>query len=110
MKILLLNFIVVIISLVFFSSCKKDRGASCFSSAATVQQLTNDSATVIFSEGQYYLVQRHTIDSRLKPCSLPAEFRVDHLSVVISGEIKKTNYSGQTICCTEDFVLREIHQ
>ncbi len=99
----------VVITIVFFFSCKKEATqlAHCLDNAETVGVISNRKATVVNPGNEFYIVEENSIDSKLYPCNLPAEFRQHGLSVTVSGEIKKgTNTLAP--CCENDFVILKI--
>lgn len=91
-------------------SCKKGSSTTnnCFQSVETVRQLSNTTATIIFNGGEYLIIETGTIDSRLRPCNLPAEYQVNNLSVIVSGDVKLTIQGGPGPCCTENFTITKI--
>lgn len=96
--------------LLVFLSCKKNSTApvDCFPNTATVRTITDKPATVKLTNGQYFLVEQGTIDTKLSPCNLSQDFQVDDLQVIISGEVKSTIRSGVGPCCTDNFVIGKI--
>ena len=93
-----------------FLSCKKAviLTTDCFPNASTFRQIVDKPATVSQqSAGIFFIVEKGTIDTRLNPCNLPADFQVDNLQVVVSGNVK-TTIGGTGPCCTEDFVITKI--
>lgn len=94
-----------------FQSCKKDdtKPIDCFPSADTYRQIVDKPATVRQQpSGTFYIVEQGTIDTKLNPCNLPADFQVDNLQVTISGGVKTTIQGGPGPCCTENFVITKI--
>ena len=91
-------------------SCKKDNNANdnCFPNTSTVRQITNAQATVKKAGGKFYIVENESIDTKLNPCTLPQEFQVDNLQVIISGDVKSTLQGGLEPCCTENFIITKI--
>jgi hypothetical protein len=91
-----------------FLSCKKDKEteAICFSDIATSRTILNKQATIQFLNNEFYIIEKGTIDTRLLPCSLADEFKINNLSVIITGEVKNTIPTGA--CCTENFVVNKI--
>lgn len=89
-------------------SCKKDKASSeCFSNATTVRQITNAQATIKGSNGNYFIVEKGSIDTKLNPCMLEPEYKINDLQVVISGEVNLTPGSFEP-CCTVNFVVTNI--
>jgi hypothetical protein len=91
-------------------SCKKDDSSAndCFPNTSTVRQITNAQATVKQTGEKFYLVEQGSIDTKLNPCTLPQEFRVNDLHVTISGDIRSTLQGGLEPCCTENFIITKI--
>jgi len=90
-------------------SCKKDKQKdSCSSDATIVRQIDQDSATVKFSNGSYFLYEDGTIDERLLPCSMNDEFKIDNLRVMISGNVKETIQQPGGTCCLAYFEITGI--
>ncbi len=102
------SFLLLVIILV--ASCKKntDSATGCFAGAPTVRQITNQQAVIKADAGNFYLIEQGSIDSKLKPCSLAAEFRVHGLRVIISGDVKETAAATGMPCCTENFIITGI--
>lgn len=94
----------------FFQSCKKNNSSTvdCFPNDITTRQITNKQATIKLTNGQFYIVEQGTIDTKLNPCNLTQEFRVDNLQVTISGDVKATVQGGPAPCCTDNFVIVKI--
>ena len=94
----------------FIGSCKKEENSTvdCFPAATTVRQITDKQATIQSAGEDFYIVEENTIDTRLNPCNLSQEFKIDNLSVKISGDVKETNRNVSGPCCTEDFVITAI--
>ena len=94
----------------FFQSCKKNVSSTvdCFPNDITTRQITNKQATIKLTNGQFYIVEQGTIDTKLNPCNLTQEFRVDNLQVTISGDVKATVQGGPAPCCTDNFVISKI--
>ena len=100
----------VIIS-VIFCSCKKETAqyTDCFPSDSTTRQVINNRATVKeYPAGNFYIIEKGAIDTRLNPCNLPSDYKVNDLSVTISGKVKATVHTTLEPCCTENFVLSQI--
>ncbi len=100
---------VLLVALLFFS-CKKDDNANkdCSASKITQRQIKDAKASVFHSGNTYYIVEQGTIDTKLLPCNLPQEFRIDKLSVIVSGDVKATVQTHFGVCCTEEFVITQI--
>ena len=97
------------ISTICFScdKSKVDEKAPCGQNA-TVRTITNKSAIVKASTGSFVIIEMGTIDTRLAPCNLPAEFSINDLQVTISGDVKQTTQPNDSPCCTDDFVITSI--
>ena len=93
-----------------FQSCEKEEKKidDCSFNSATTRQIVNKPAVIKFSGGQYYLIEQGTIDTKLKPCSLAQEFKIDNLIVVISGDVKSTVRDVLAPCCIDNFVISSI--
>jgi len=91
-------------------SCKKDNNsnAGCFPNTPTVRQIMNGQATIKEISSKFYIVEEGSIDTKLNPCSLPTEYKVDNLQVTISGDVKSKLQGGSEPCCTENFVITKI--
>ena len=96
--------------IVLIQSCKKsnDSTIECFPEAATIRQITTKQATIKLTNGQFYIIENGTVDTKLNPCNLAKDFQVNDLPVTISGDVKATTQSGQVACCTENFVISAI--
>lgn len=95
-------------------SCKKEEVPKkqvkneCTTNDTTVRLINEKRATIQSSNNQYYIVEEGTIDTRLQPCNLSNEFMINQLSVLISGEVKKTVQSNNAPCCIETFFITKI--
>jgi len=106
-------------TLVIFSSCTKKCSepappqqcsdpSPCNTTEKTTRQITNKAAKIELASGQYYVVEyMNNIDTRLLPCNLSPDFRVDGLMVTVSGNVKET-VKNTPICCTENFEITSI--
>jgi hypothetical protein len=101
--------IAILLMIVFFS-CKKneENTSNCFSNIATTRTILNKQATVQLINNEFYIIEKATIDTRLLPCSIKDEFKINNLQVTISGEAKNTVSTGA--CCTENFVITAIRK
>src|SRR5262245_61631046 len=92
-----------------FSACKKDNSTenTCFNNMPTVRTVTNAQATIKQSGSNYYIVEQGSIDTKLNPCSLAAEFKVHDLQVIVSGNVLVT-YRTIEPCCTDNFIITAI--
>jgi hypothetical protein len=101
-------FTIAFLFITLFISCKKNNteSANCFSDIATTRTIVDKAASISFANNNYYIVEQSTIDTRLLPCNLSDEFKVNGLIVTVSGEVKNTVISGA--CCTENFVITKI--
>jgi hypothetical protein len=99
-------------SSILITSCKKETkpGKTCFPNSSTVRYITNQQATIKVAGGQFYIVEKNAIDTKLNPCNLAKEYLVANLQVSISGEVKSTIHNGMDPCCTENFVITHISQ
>jgi len=102
-------FIVLLVSTIVFS-CKKDNNSNtdCFPNSSTVRKITNGQATIKEVGSKFYIVEQGSIDTKLNPCSLPTEYRINNLQVTISGDVKSTVQGGPEPCCTDNFVITKI--
>lgn len=71
----------------------------------TVRQVKDKSAIIQKTGTQFYIVEQNTIATKLKPCNLPTEFRVDHLAVIVSGDVKSTIQNAIEPCRTNNFMI-----
>jgi hypothetical protein len=99
-----------ILLLLIFLSCKKDKEkiTNCFSDTPTTRSILNKKATIQLLNNEWYIIEKGIIDTRLLPCSLDDEFKIDNLPVTITGEVKNTIPTG--VCCTENFVVNKIEK
>ena len=106
-----ITFLSILLGLIIlFHSCKKndESKTGCFLNDTTARQIINKQASIKLSNGQFYIVEQGTIDTKLIPCNLTQEFQVDNLQVTISGDIKATVQGGPAPCCSENFVITKI--
>lgn len=98
----------VIATLLFTVSCKKEStlDQSCSNGDTVVREIVEAVATVHDAGGSFQIIEENTYDTRLLPCNLPEEFKVDQLQVVITGKTLATFQTG--ICCVERLVLQKI--
>ena len=102
--------LISIFLLLAMCSCKKDKAPSeCFSNATTVRVINNVQATIKESNGNYFIIEQGSIDTKLNPCNLNPEFWINNLPVVITGEVKLTSRNSQP-CCTDNFVITKIEK
>jgi len=74
----------------------------------TERVITQKQAKINITGGRVYIVEKGTIDTRLVPCNLADEFRVNGLDVIVSGEVKVTPDVAGEPCCVPDIVITEI--
>lgn len=91
-------------------SCKKEaKKDDCFSNQPTVRIITGKPSVIKeFPADTYYITEQGAIDSRLIPCNLTEEFKINDLQVTVSGEVKATIQAGPGPCCGEYFVITKI--
>lgn len=107
----LLSCALLVAMLFATGSCKKKNLSSvddCFPDTSTVRTVLNAEATIQLLNGEYFIIEKNTIDTRLYPCNLAQEFRIDKLPVIVTGEVKNTIRSGVGPCCTDHFVILKI--
>jgi hypothetical protein len=99
---------ITILLVTIFFSCKKstENNTTCFSDITTVRSIIDKPASIQLINNQYYIVEQLTIDTKLLPCNLADEFKVNNLLVTVAGEVKNTIQNGP--CCTENFVITKI--
>ena len=104
------NFITYLACITLFLSCKKDTAITnnCYANIVTNRNILNKQASVQFLNNEFYLIEKGTIDTKLLPCTLADDFKVNNLQVTISGEVKNTLKTG--VCCTENFVISKIEK
>lgn len=109
MRTLLKQFSLIILTAVIIS-CNKDNNNSttCDPNASTIRQILNKKASIKLMGTQFYIIEEGMIDTKLNPCNLAPEFKIDNLLVTISGNVKSTTYIGVGPCCTENFVITAI--
>lgn len=81
----------------FLTACKKgkDQKPECYNDNNVLRELNNQPASVQqSSNGEYYITEPNTIDTRLFPCSLPAGFQQKNLAVLITGQVKSLPPNG----------------
>lgn len=78
------------------TACKKtkDAKADCYRDNAVRYEINNQLATVYQVNGEYYIAEQNTIDTRLFPCNLPAGFQQNNTAVLVSGQVKSLPYSS----------------
>ena len=106
-----ITFLSILLGLtILFHSCKKNDKSKtgCFLNDTTARQIINKQASIKLANGQFYIVEQGTIDTKLILCNLTQEFQVDNLQVTISGDIKATVQGGPAPCCSENFVITKI--
>jgi hypothetical protein len=96
---------ITILLVTIFFSCKKstENKATCFSDITTVRTINSKPTAIQLLNNQYYIVEQLTIDTKLLPCNLADEFKVNNLLVTVTGGVKNTIQNGT--CCTENFVI-----
>ena len=106
-----ISFLTILLGVtMLFHSCKKNETSKtdCFPNDITTRQIINKQASVKLTNGQFYIVEQGTIDTKLIPCNLTQDFQVDNLQVTISGDVKATAQGGSYSCCSENFVISKI--
>lgn len=98
----------LIVAITIFSCSKSSLNDGCFTDAAIVRTIENKHATIQVAGSQYYLIEEGTIDTRLHPCTLPIDMRINGQQVSISGDVKATVNNDMAPCCTENFVITKI--
>ena len=98
----------ILISVIGLISCDKnnDTVKSCFLEFVTTRTIVNKAASIRLMNNNYFSTEKGTIDTRLFPCRLADEFKIDGLAVIVSGDAKNTLADGP--CCVENFVIRKI--
>lgn len=96
--------------MLFTNACKNNITADDCSPNLSVARNILDKPATVFKQpnGIFYIIEQGTIDSKLIPCNLPSEFKVDQLQVVISGEVKTTGQLASAPCCTNNFYILKI--
>lgn len=94
-------------------SCSQEIGTpaigSCDPSAETLRVLNDAVVSVHHSNGQFFLVEQFTYDTKLIPCEdLPTEFRVDGLVLRVTGVVKNRAQPAMEPCCTENIILSKV--
>ncbi len=105
-----LNLMVLLLLLI---SCKKEKDETitgCSPDAITIRQISNNQAIIKVTGmmNGVYILEQGTIDTKLIPCNLPAEFIQNDLQVIISGDVKFRQRTGIEPCCTENLVITKI--
>lgn len=102
--------IILFSSLTIILACKKTEKSEddCTPGVKIERLITDKPASVTLSESQYYIIEQNTIDTRLKPCNLAAAFKINNLSVLVSGEVKFTNAANHGPCCTQSLIISKI--
>lgn len=108
-----LNLMGLLLLLAILVSCKKEKDSSvinCSADAQTIRQITNKQAVIKVTGmmNGVYIIEQGTIDTKLIPCNLPAEFLQNDLQVIISGDVKFRQQTGIEPCCTENIVITKI--
>lgn len=102
---------IIIILFLSCSSCKKNTtNTDCFPDATTIEQIIDKPAIIkaTGNPGEYFIILQGSIDRRLRPCNLSEEFKINNLSVMVSGLVKGTVQGGPLPCCTYDFTITKI--
>lgn len=90
-------------------SCKKTKAnIGCPLITDVIQVIIKQPATINISDDKVYIVPKGSIDTRLIPCNLADEFRVDKLEVIVSGEVLLTSRVAGEPCCEPAFGITEI--
>ncbi len=99
-----------ICTIIFFVSCKKNNASTnnCDENAPTQRVIVNKKATITLLNGEYFIVEENTIDTKLSPCNLPLAFKNPGLNVIVSGSVKQ-GISSISPCCTNAFIISNIY-
>lgn len=106
----IVHFLISVVLLLIVGSCKKTgKTDKCFPGVETVRQITDRPAVikVTATANAVYIVEQGSIDTKLIPCNLAKEFIQNDLTVIISGDVKKTPKDSGP-CCTENLVITKI--
>ncbi len=111
-KIVIPYLICTVYCVLLIVSCKKNEEQSkdCFANEPTIRTLVNSQATIKKSNEAFYIIEQGSIDTKLDPCNLPEDFRVDNLQVIVTGKVKRNSRFGYGPCCTENFVIAKINK
>lgn len=106
----LFPFAFLYIICVVCASCNKNslQKANCAADAQTERTISNRPATIKEIAGKYYIIEQNAIDTRLLPCNLDASYAIDNLSVIVSGDVKRTYPVVGEPCCTNNFIISSI--
>lgn len=104
---------IVLILLLFaatIAGCKKESqsASKCYPDSQTLWKVEKAAGIIIRSGERFYITQVGTIDTRFVPCDLPANFQIDKLNVIFSGDVKVTKSNAAEPCCTNDIALTYI--
>jgi len=100
---------ILLVMIVLFACSKKEEPiVNCFSADKTVRTIASKMAKVVIVDQKVYLVEEDAIDGKLLPCRIADEFKVDGLSVRISGNVKQTPPVPFTFETTDNFELTNI--
>ncbi len=94
-------------------SCKKqnNKPEDCYANEVTYRTLLNAQATIKKSpDNNFFIIEQGTIDTKLNPCNLQDDFKIDSLQVIVTGNVKRTERFGFGPCCIEDFVISSIRR
>jgi hypothetical protein len=101
----------ILFSSIIFVSCKKSENeiTECNTITNTYRTVLNAEAAIWQStSNEFFIIEKSTIDTKLRPCNLPINFQVNGLAVTISGNVKSTFQYGPGSCCIDDFSITEI--
>lgn len=100
--------LLVITILLIAVSCKKESGLdqSCGNGDTVEREIVEAVATVHDTGGSFQIIEENTYDTRLLPCNLPDEFKMNKLKVIITGKTFAVAQTG--ICCVEKLALQKI--
>lgn len=102
------QLVIPLLCSIIFISCKKSskQTTNCFSEITTMRTITDKLCSIRFTNNKFFIIEQLAIDTKLLPCNLPEEFKVNGLQVTVSGDIKSNASDGP--CCTENFVITKI--
>ncbi|WP_336517962.1 hypothetical protein [Pollutibacter soli] len=95
----------------FAVSCRKESGLdqSCGDGEPVFREINGAVAMIhAVDGGSFQIIEENTYDTRLLPCNLPEEFKMNKLKVIITGKTLATAQTG--ICCVEKLVLKDIRR
>lgn len=101
----------LVMSFCLLQACSKNENgleAGDCSSGPVLRMITNQVATIKINVEGCYIVEDSTYDSKLFPCAISDEYKVDNLRIVVTGEVRNRVANTFYPCCQYNLAISKI--